>query len=76
MDEEAQLKQAFANRLDTAIKTLKLNQCQAAEKAGLTQPCISQYLNALRLPGYRELRKICVGLNIGANYLLGIDNEP
>lgn len=73
MTEEQQLRDRFSTRLKDSIRLLKLTQAEVAEKCGLTQACISHYTTGERLPAYEELRKLCLGLSLGANYLLGVD---
>ena len=50
-----------------------LNQSQLADKIGLKQSQISEWLKGKSKPGYDSIRAICVALGISADRLLGLD---
>ena len=66
------VKEAFVNRLNSEIESRNLTQQQAAELTGITQASFSHYLSGKRTPAFCELYKICKGLKVSADYLLGI----
>ena len=50
-----------------------LNQSQLAEKIGLKQSQVSEWLKGKSKPGYDSLRAICKALGISGDRILGLD---
>lgn len=55
------------------LDELKLNQTQFADKIGVKQSQVSEWLNGKSKPGYDNLKAMCEKLGISADRLLGID---
>ena len=49
-----------------------LNQTKFAEKIGVKQSQVSEWLKGKSKPGYDSLKAICLSLDISANRLLGL----
>ena len=63
----------FVDILKDIMIYFNLNQSQLAEKIGLKQSQISEWLKAKSKPGYDSIKAICVALGISADRLLGLD---
>lgn len=50
----------------------KLKQMDLAEKLGIRQSQVSNWLNGKSEPGYKSLKRICEVFELDANYLLGL----
>ena len=50
-----------------------LNQVQLAQKIGVKQSQVSEWLKGKSKPGYDNLKAMCVALDISADRLLGIE---
>ncbi len=64
----------FIDILKDIMQDFKLNQSTLAQKIGVKQSQISEWLNGKSKPGYDNLKAICVALGISADRLLGLDN--
>ncbi|MDD4316629.1 MAG: helix-turn-helix transcriptional regulator [Clostridia bacterium] len=64
----------FAQRLKETIKTNNLSQTKIAKEFNTTQQTVSRWVNGESQPGYDILYKLCVYLNVSADYLLGISD--
>lgn len=65
----------FIDILKDIMIDYNLNQSQLANKIGLKQSQISEWLKGKSKPGYDNLKAICLALNISADRLLGIDDK-
>lgn len=65
----------FIDILKDIMIDFNLNQSQLANKIGLKQSQISEWLKGKSKPGYDNLKAICLALNISADRLLGIDDK-
>ena len=64
----------FIDILKDIMQDFKLNQSTLAQKIGVKQSQISEWLNGKSKPGYDNLKAICIALGISADRLLGLDN--
>ena len=64
----------FIEILKDIMIEYNLNQSQLAEKIGVKQSQISEWLKGKSKPGYDNLKNICLALGISANYLLGLED--
>lgn len=51
------------------------SQSALAEKIGVKQSQISEWLKGKAKPGYDTLKQICIGLSVSPAYLLGLEDE-
>lgn len=63
----------FVDILKDIMIDFNLNQSQLAEKIGLKQSQISEWLKGKSKPGYDSIKAVCVALGISADRLLGLD---
>ena len=68
--------QAFASRLDQAVKSTGLNQREAAKQLKVGEDSLSRWVNGHVLPDLPTLAKICLGLHVSPAWLLGIATTP
>lgn len=52
-----------------------LNQSQFADRVGIKQSQVSEWLKGKSKPGNDNIKSICIGLGISADRLLGLDNN-
>ena len=50
-----------------------LNQTQLANKIGVKQSQVSEWLNGKSKPGYDNLKEICLALGISGDRILGLE---
>jgi transcriptional regulator with XRE-family HTH domain len=62
----------FAKKLKESRLDRKISQRELAKRTGLLASNICHFEQGNRLPNLRNLYKLCVALNISANYLLNI----
>ena len=65
----------FIDILKDIMIDFDLNQSQLAEKIGLKQSQVSEWLKGKSKPGYDSIRAICIALEISADRLLGLDDK-
>ena len=65
----------FIEILKDVMIDFDLNQSQLAEKIGLKQSQVSEWLKGKSKPGYDSIRSICIALEISADRLLGLDEK-
>lgn len=65
----------FIDILKDVMIDFDLNQSQLAEKIGLKQSQVSEWLKGKSKPGYDSIRSICIALEISADRLLGLDEK-
>lgn len=63
----------FIDILNDIMIDFNLNQTQLAQKIGVKQSQVSEWLNGKSKPGYDSIKAICLALNISADRLLGLD---
>ena len=63
----------FVEILKDLMIELNLNQSQFAEKIGVKQSQVSEWLKGKSKPGYDSLKAICLALDISGDRILGID---
>ncbi len=62
----------FIDILKDIMIDYNLNQTQFAQKIGVKQSQVSEWLKGKSKPGYDSLRAICKALDISADRLLGL----
>ncbi len=62
----------FIEILKEIMIELDLTQVSLAEKIGVKQSQVSEWLKGKSKPGYDSLKQICQGLDISADRLLGL----
>lgn len=65
----------FIDILKDIMIDFDLNQSQLADKIGLKQSQVSEWLNGKSKPGYDNIKAICVALGISADRLMGLDEK-
>ncbi|HIR67687.1 MAG TPA: helix-turn-helix transcriptional regulator [Candidatus Coproplasma avicola] len=60
-------------RLAEAIKQSGMTQTQLAQRLGIKQPTIGQYISGRAMPALDTLANLCKILDIDANYILCIE---
>ena len=63
----------FSKILKSIMLEKALNQVQLAQKIGVKQSQVSEWLKGKSKPGYDNLKAMCVALDISADRLLGIE---
>ena len=63
----------FVDILKDIMIDFNLNQSQLADKIGLKQSQISEWLKGKSKPGYDSIKAICIALGISADRLFGLD---
>lgn len=66
----------FSDRLTLALKHAKLNQRGLSLKAGVSPSIIHRYVSGEAEPRAYNLRLIARTLNVSADYLLGLSDDP
>ena len=66
-------KESFIEILKDLMIDLSLNQSQFANKIGLKQSQVSEWLSGKSKPGYDNLKLICITFGISADRLLGLE---
>ena len=61
--------------LASFLKENALTQVSFAEKVGIKQSQVSEWLKGKAKPGYDNLRQIAVAFDISADYLLGLRED-
>ena len=64
----------IGTRLKQKIAEMRLTQQKAADKLGISQSRLNQYLNEKREPDNRMLSHICRTLAVTPNFLFGFDD--
>lgn len=65
----------FAKRMRFAREMRQLTQSQLANAAGIDQTVIAHIEAGRRMPGAENLRALCKGLVVSADYLLGLSER-
>ncbi|MDE7373030.1 MAG: helix-turn-helix domain-containing protein [Clostridia bacterium] len=63
--------QIRANLID-AIKHSHITQSEIAQKVGIIQQSVSQYISGRAMPTLETFANLCVALDLDANEILGI----
>lgn len=67
--------QNIQKRLRTAIKESGIQQKEIAEQIGVSAQTVSKYMKADIFPALDTLAKLCVVIDVSADYILGIDKK-
>lgn len=62
----------FVDILKDIMVDLNLNQTEIANKIGIKQSQVSEWLSGKSKPGYDSLKNICLSLGISADRILGL----
>ncbi len=65
----------FIEILKDIMIDFNLNQSQLAQKIGLKQSQVSEWLKGKSKPGYDSIKLICISLGISADRVLGLDEK-
>ena len=65
----------FIEILKEIMIDFNLNQSQLAEKIGLKQSQISEWLKGKSKPGYDSIKSLCLALDISADRILGLNEK-
>ena len=65
----------FVEILKDIMIDFNLNQTELANKIGIKQSQVSEWLNGKSKPGYDNIKAICLALDISADRLLGLDEK-
>ena len=63
----------FIDILRDVMIDLNLNQTEFADKIGVKQSQVSEWLSGKSKPGYDSLKAICENLQISGDRILGLD---
>lgn len=64
----------FQNRFNEVLKTTSITQRELAEKIGVDASYITQLKKGQKQPNIKLLYRICIVLDVSADYLLGLSN--
>ena len=67
------IEETFADRLREARTRNGWTQTQVEEWSGLAHGILAQFEAGTRRPGFDNLRKLCGGLRVSSDWLLGLD---
>ena len=59
-------------RLSYEIENSGLKKCEIAEMIGVKPTMITAYIKTKKMPSLETFSKICLKLNLDANYVLGL----
>jgi transcriptional regulator with XRE-family HTH domain len=62
-------------RLRTAIKESGIQQKEIAKQIGVSAQTVSKYMKTDVFPALDTLAKICIVIDVSADYILGIDQK-
>jgi transcriptional regulator with XRE-family HTH domain len=71
----AHFRAEFAKRLRFVREMRELTQAELGKRAKLEQTHIAHFEAAQRLPGAENLKALCKGLMVSADYLLGLSER-
>lgn len=67
--------QNIQNRLRAAIKESGIQQKEIARLIGVSAQTVSKYMKADIFPALDTLAKLCIVLDVSADYILGIEQN-
>lgn len=70
------MKEKFSERLKRSMKAKQLTQSQLGMLIGKHQQEISRYITNANAPSIEILCKLCKALDVSADYLIGLSDEP
>lgn len=62
----------FGKKLENELKTQKITPYELAKKTKIKKQSIYNYINGIQEPSISKLYKICIALDVSADYLLGL----
>ena len=65
----------FIEILKDIMIDYNLNQSQLAQKIGVKQSQVSEWLKGKSKPGYDNIKAICASLGLSADRILGLDSK-
>ena len=65
----------FIEILKDIMIDFNLNQTELADKIGIKQSQVSEWLKGKSKPGYDNIKAICLALDISADRILGLDEK-
>lgn len=66
----------FKKRLKEEIKLSGMTTKELGEKVGVSNEMITQYYTTDKLPSLATFEKLCRALDVSADYLLGLTDQP
>ena len=70
------MKTVFSEKLKAVRVIRDITQAELSKATGIDTSQIANFEFGNRKPSLDNLKKLCVGLNVSADYLLGISEEP
>jgi len=70
------MKTVFSEKLKAAREVRNMTQAELSTITSIETTQIAHFESGNRNPSIDNLKKLCVGLNVSADYLLGISEEP
>lgn len=70
---DSELMELFRNRFASARAAARHTIYSLSVEAGVNLSTVSSYSNAKYIPKINTLRRLCIALNVSADYLLGLD---
>ncbi len=65
----------FQERFNKELTLTKLSQNEIAKRCDIDPSCITQYKQGKSFPSIKILFKLCLVLEVSADYLLGLTNR-
>lgn len=75
-EDEVAFREVFGRRLDAAIKKLRINRKEAAERSGIGATTLYLYVTGERGASLRVAYQIAKGLNVSLDWLVGHKPNP
>ncbi len=65
----------FSDKIKDLRKSRQITQKEFAKVLGVSPTCYAGYEQGYREPDFKTLKKICIILDVSADYLLGLEDE-
>ena len=66
----------FTKRFNEVLSYSKISQTELAARVNVSKQCISDYKSGKSFPSIQTLFLICKVLEVSADYLLGLSDDP